>query len=236
MIEAPVRRTLVPVGLRVAGWSLVLVLSSTLLPVVGLAQDEVPTATPEESASAARDAEGRGLFEAGRAAFTDGRYEDALDYFQRAYALSHRSALLYNIGSANDRLRRDAEALVAFEQYVRELPEAANVREVEARIRVLRESLHTDSADHPDGPSQVELDQAAFDAHTREQEGATAPGPADQGPGVVGEWWFWTIIVAVVAGAVVTGVVLGTQDSTVRYPPYTMGDNGIAMTLTLPLP
>lgn len=185
------------------------------------------------SASAARDAEGRGLFEAGRAAFTDGRYEDALDYFDRAYALSHRSALLYNIGSANDRLRRDAEALAAFEQYVRELPEAPNVREVEARIRVLRESVDAAAAD---GPSQAEVDQAAFEAHALDQAATTGATPADEGPGVVGEWWFWTIIVAVVAGAVVTGVVLGTQDQSVRYPPYTMGDNGIVMTLTLPMP
>jgi tetratricopeptide (TPR) repeat protein len=222
-------------------WFVLLLLG---VPSAALAQtpsaDEAPPEaeiTPEESASAARDAEGRGLFEAGRAAFTDGRYEDALEYFDRAYALSHRSQLLYNIGSANDRLRRDEAALAAFEQYVRELPTAPNVREVEARIRVLRASVEAD----PDPTvvsalTQAEIDQAAFEAHAREQEASTTPATADQGPGVVGEWWFWTIIVAVVAGAVVTGVILGTQESGVHYPPYTTGDNGVAMTLTLPLP
>jgi tetratricopeptide (TPR) repeat protein len=196
-----------------------------------------PSVAPHDGATASRDAEGRGLFEAGRAAFTDGRYEDALDYFDRAYALTHRSELLYNIGSANDRLRRDAEALASFEQFVRELPDAPNVREVEARIRVLRESIRAEAArsSTEGGPSQAEIDQAAFEAHAREQAG-TAPAQADGGLGVAGEWWFWTIIVAVVAGAVVTGVVLGTQDSSVHYPPYTTGDNGIAMTLTLPMP
>jgi tetratricopeptide (TPR) repeat protein len=225
-----------------SSWLSILLL--VVVPRSVLAQSDEGTDPPPDTtsspdhASAARDAEGRGLFEAGRAAFTDGRYEDALDYFDRAYALSHRSELLYNIGSANDRLRRDVEALAAFERYVRELPDAPNVREVESRIRVLRQSLEDASPAAAEAErTQAEIDQAAFEAHAREQaERAAPPAQADSGPGVVGEWWFWTIIVAVVAGAVVTGVVLGTQDQSVHYPPYTTGDNGIVMTLTLPMP
>lgn len=84
------------------------------------------------------DAEARGLFEAGRAAFVDGRFEDARDYFQRAYELSHRPELLYNLGTAEDRLRNDHEALAAFERYLAALPDAANATEVHARVEVLR--------------------------------------------------------------------------------------------------
>lgn len=78
------------------------------------AQEAGPT-----EATVARDAEARGLFEAGRAAFADGRFEDARDYFRRSSELSRRDALLYNIGTAEDRLRNDAAALAAFEGFMR---------------------------------------------------------------------------------------------------------------------
>jgi hypothetical protein len=54
---------------------------------------------------AGAEAEARALYAAGQAAFHDGRYEHALEYLQRSYELSHRPALLYNIGTTFDRLR-----------------------------------------------------------------------------------------------------------------------------------
>jgi len=91
--------------------------------------------------AATLDTEARLLFEAGSSAFGDGRYETALERFRQAYATSQRPELLYNIGSAADRLRRDEEALEAFSGYLAALPEAANRREVEARIASLREAI-----------------------------------------------------------------------------------------------
>ena len=37
------------------------------------------------------------------------------------------------------------------------------------------------------------------------------PAPGSEGINVLEEWWFWTVIGAVVVGGVVTGVVLGTM-------------------------
>lgn len=190
-------------------------------------------ATPEGTGpSASRDAEARGLFEAGRAAFSDGRFEDALEYFQRSYDLSHRGELLYNIGSAADRLQQEERALTAFEEYLRELPEATNRREVEGRIRVLRQHMDREAAEALQ--TTVVLDGATAPV----VDPLTTPGepPRDEGPGVVGEWWFWTVIVGVVAGGVLAGVLIGTSQDT-QYPPYVTGDEGtIAFTLTVPTP
>ena len=100
------------------------------------AQDVQAGVSPE--ADETLDEEARALFSAGNTAFDAGRFEDALGYFQRAYELSHRPVLLYNIGITADRLRRDDQALTAFEQFVAELPEHPHHAEVLARVRALR--------------------------------------------------------------------------------------------------
>ena len=208
----------------------------------------------QDTADELRDAEGRGLFEAGRAAFADGRYEDALDYYDRAYELTHRPELLYNIGSAYDRLRRDREALAAFEEYRRALPDAVNAREVDARMRVLRDAIaHDQVASLPAIAAHVEPSPSAAPPsteHATEPESTTtasaeppataSPAPVehhDDGPGLIGEWWLWAIVGVVAAGGIVLGVVLATQNGSTTYPPYQVGDNGaVVMALTGRLP
>lgn len=94
----------------------------------------------------ARDEEARALFEAGKVAYEDGRYADALGYFERAYELSQRVALQYNLGLAYDRLRRDREALAAFEAYLEADADPMRSAEVENRVRALREHLAAEDA------------------------------------------------------------------------------------------
>ncbi|MCX7807199.1 MAG: tetratricopeptide repeat protein, partial [Deltaproteobacteria bacterium] len=105
---------------------------STILAIVCFGWGSLAQAqgTREKSSPAdeAKDQEARALFQAGQVAFEDGRFEDALQYFRRSYELSGRPALLYNIGLAADRLRRDEEALSAFERYLAEVPDARNRR------------------------------------------------------------------------------------------------------------
>jgi tetratricopeptide (TPR) repeat protein len=98
------------------------------------------------SADAETDEEARALYQAGRIAFDQGRFDSALDYFQRSYELSGRPALLFNIGSAADRLRRDEIALEAFERYLEEVPDSPDLASVQARIRVLRAAVAADEA------------------------------------------------------------------------------------------
>lgn len=119
----------------------------SLLVVLGLAG----TAAAQE-VDAAADAEARARFEAGRAAMAAGRIEDALTDFGRAYELSHRPELLYNVGIAADRLRRDEEALAAFERYLAEMPpDVENRAEVESRIAILRETIAAEETAAPVG-------------------------------------------------------------------------------------
>lgn len=107
----------------------------------------LPSPTLAQSATESPDTEARNLFEAGRLAFAGGSFERALSYFKQAYDLSHRAPLLYNIGVAADRLRHDQEALDAFEQYLREVPSAANREEVEGRVTAIRSALNARHAE-----------------------------------------------------------------------------------------
>lgn len=82
--------------------------------------------------------EARGLFTAGRAAYDDGRYAEALEHFEAAYEKSPRPELLFNIGLAAQRAGRFERAVEAFEGYLRELPDAPNRNDVEVRLRESR--------------------------------------------------------------------------------------------------
>jgi tetratricopeptide (TPR) repeat protein len=97
---------------------------------------ETPAVGPADA-----DREARTLFEQGRVAYQEGRYRDAWDYFRQAYLLSKRPALLYNVGQAADRLRKDREALEAFRMYLAQVPQAENRREVENRVRALEQQV-----------------------------------------------------------------------------------------------
>jgi len=85
----------------------------------------------------ARNQAARAKFEAGKRAFAEGRYEDALIAFRWSYQLSARPQLQYNLGLAYDRLRRDEEALAAFKAYLTWDAKAERAVEVRARVNAL---------------------------------------------------------------------------------------------------
>lgn len=160
-------------------------------------------------AAAQDDTEAREVFELGRTAFNDGRFEEALDHFRRSYELSGKAELLFNIGVAADRLRLNQDALRAFESYLEGLPEAPNRAEVEGRIRVLRRAIIANPT-----------------------EAARATPEASEQPIIVvfeeedtiwTTWWFWTIVGGVVAGGVVAAILLVSLED----PQYMTGDDGL---------
>lgn len=92
-----------------------------------------------QSSAESINEEARGLFEAGAAAFSDGRFQDALTYWEGSYGLSHRPELLHNIGIAHDRLGQRDEAIAKYRAFLEERPDADNRSYVERRIAQLVE-------------------------------------------------------------------------------------------------
>lgn len=134
-------------------------------PETTLSDDQdAPRLSPEEA-----DKRARALFEQGRVAFQEGRYRDAWDYFRKAYLLSKRPELLYNVGQAADRMRMDREALEAFRLYLKRLPDAENRREVENRVRALEERQRAAGGEQAVAPPGAAPEQTAPETTTEQQ-------------------------------------------------------------------
>jgi len=184
-------------------------LFTCLLSLTGVARvTRVSAQTESETADAASsDAVARGLFEAARASYAAGKYEDALKYFQQAYDLSQRAALLYNIGQAADRLNQDQRTIEAFRAYLERVPDAPNRSEVEGRLRSLERVVALEAAE----AEQRQTETTTSDANTEAQSTAApaaAVAPSDDGPGIL-PW----IVIGTSSAVLVGGVVLGLVGS-----------------------
>lgn len=153
--------------------------------------------------SPSADREARDHFERGREAFSRGDYPNAASQFEQAYALSHRSALLYNIGTAYERLHRWAEARLAFQRYVNENPMASDRPEVEARLRMLAVELNRQLPPALVTDPRTATGSAGTAPLTAPTPGTVAPQPPVTDLPRPWRTVFWTTgLVAVGAGAV----------------------------------
>lgn len=154
----------------------------------------------------ARLAQAKKAFVAGTQAYGAGDFETALARFQRAYELTGSPDLLYNIATVSDRMRRDEEALEAYQGYIQARPRSADRDHVESRISVLQEALEAERRAELD--AQIEARKAAVEAAARVKAERPLTHYVGPGPGP------WITIGAggatLVAGAVLFG--LGQRD------------------------
>lgn len=125
---------------------------ATLCPLVASAQPADPT----------RDSEARLHFSTGRDAFSRGDFATAVTEFERAYSLSRRAQLLYNIGTTYERLHRWEEARSALQRYLDAVTDAPDRAEVEGRVRIIdveiqHQSYEPPAAASPPPPPQIVL-------------------------------------------------------------------------------
>jgi tetratricopeptide (TPR) repeat protein len=166
------------------------------VPALGEAQAQ-RTANSDDAA--------RRLFQAGKAAFDAGDFEQALRYFERSFESSHRPQLKYNIGLAADRLRQDDKALAAFNTYLQQVPDAENRAEVEARIRALEKAKAERAAAAAPSPEQtastMQVPQHDAGLATGNETQAAAPDLP-----LTSQWWFWTGVGAVVLTGTIVAI------------------------------
>src|SRR6476659_7516997 len=90
-------------------------------------------------ADARQDQAARDAFKVGRAAYESGDYQLAYDKFKESFQLSHEPALLYNIASALQGLKRPHEAAEALRSFLRLSPNDPNKDRIDKRIATLEE-------------------------------------------------------------------------------------------------
>jgi tetratricopeptide (TPR) repeat protein len=90
---------------------------------------------PETRAEAKRE------YENGRLKFDLGKFDEAVESFQRAYELVDDPIILYNIGQSYRLGQNHSRALLFYKSYLRRRPDAPNRTEVERRITELTELL-----------------------------------------------------------------------------------------------
>ena len=195
------------------------IVKSQLLGVACLACAFVCTASATAFAQTDRDEEARRLFEAGNVAFADGTFEAALSLWQRSYELSERPQLLYNIGTAADRLRRNEVALEAFRGYLGALPDASNASEVRRRVEVLEAEVARDQQLQQLQQQQQQQQQQQTQTQDSRNVQQDVPPPEEilaPPPEETSRGWIGGVVagaVVVVATAIILGVVLsGGED------------------------
>jgi len=181
---------------------LLLAAAITLATVGGPSSAEAQRSTLDE----ARIAQAKKAFAAGSRAYQQGDFDTALRRFRQAYDLTESPDLLYNIATVSDRMRRDEDALRAYEGYLEARPASADRPHVESRIEVLRGSI--EARREAELQAQIEAERAAQEAAARIK--AERPLTHHVGPGP-GPW----ITIGAGGAALVTGAVfvgLGQRD------------------------
>ena len=177
-------------------------------------------------------ARARTLYQAGVRKYNLSEFEQALDDFKAAYELRPDPVLLFNIGQCHRVLGRPQEAVFAYRAYLREVPDAANRKEVERLRAEMEKELQRRL--EPTPPTGKMPPTATSPPVTAPPPAATTePAPATTRPAlpapavtttapVVAEhapsplykrWWLWTAVVAVVVVAVGVGVGVGTASA-----------------------
>ncbi len=99
---------------------------------------------PASEASASRQ-EARAAFKKGRLLFKEGKYAAAVAALKKAYALSPHPALLRYLGQTYYKWNKPKEALVEFERYIKEAPQAPDRANVEAKIAEIKKVMASGS-------------------------------------------------------------------------------------------
>jgi Tfp pilus assembly protein PilF len=116
----------------------------------------------------ADDERGRFHFQAGASYYEAGDYEDALREFQRAYEVSKRPELFYNLSLCHQQLGHLSEAAKYLERYLQEVENVPNRVNLERRLDNLKARLAAGEGEAPPAPGH--------DGQTEQPANAGQPG------------------------------------------------------------
>lgn len=111
------------------------------------------------AADARQDEAAKNAFKVGRAAYETGDYQLAYDKFKESFQLSHEPALLYNIASALQGLKRPHDAAEALRSFLRLQPGDPDRAKIEQRIATLEEEQRMIDAEKAKAEAEAEAER-----------------------------------------------------------------------------
>jgi tetratricopeptide (TPR) repeat protein len=145
-------------------------------------------------------------FDRGEKLFALGKFDEALDHYQKAYDAKPLAAFLFNIGQCHRNLNDYDAAIFSFKKYLKLEPDASNREKVEELIEELEQKK-----------AEVESKKLGLVKPPRGTGDEVPPVVDGGGKPIYKKWWFWTGL-AVVAGGVGVGVYAATAQ---KGPPGT---------------
>ncbi len=133
-------------------------------------------------------------FDRGQKLFTLGKFDEALDEYQKAFDASPLPDLLYNIGQCHRNLGNYEQAIFSFRRFLQLDPEAPNREKVELIIDEVEDKLERDGAKK----------------RREEQKPPPPPPSASATKPIYKRWWFWGGL-AVVGAAGGLGIYAATR-------------------------
>ncbi len=202
----------------------------TLLLILATPLSPVWAASPDEQAEA------KARYQDAARRYDLKEYAEALEGFREAYRLSGDPVFLFNIAQCERKLGHNQDAIDFYKSYLRRRPDAPNREEVDRRVEELEklivEQKTTATPVEPSPPQTVTTPVPVPVAGpgtppppaTPPQPEALdltsqAPEPAATSTPIYKTWWFWTGAGAVVAGGIVTAVLLTTGKKTSNFCP-----------------
>ena len=171
------------------------------------------------------ETEARTYYDQGTKYYALGRFEEAIQNYEKAFELRPDPVLLYNIAQAYRLSKNFERALFFYKSFLRNAPDAPNRAQIEERIAELEEWVAKQQVTanappvgtaEPEGdgrasiPSPDETAEAGDEADDEADTTPAAPAPRDGGGSrpIYKKWWFWAGIGAVAIGT--TAIVIAT--------------------------
>jgi tetratricopeptide (TPR) repeat protein len=178
------------------------------------------------AADARQDQAARDAYKIGRAAYEAGDYQIAYDKFKESFQLSHEPALLYNISSALQGLKRPHEAAEALRSFIRLSPNDPDRENIDKRIATLEEEQKMiDAERQKNAPPPVTPPPPEVRTVIIQQPAFVQPGPTEAERKRRNKILAITLTVGgvVLVGGAVTLAVLLSQSKTDAYTVTSLG-------------
>jgi len=158
------------------------------------------------------DEQARAHFDVGRSLYDAGRFTESAEEWEKAYALSNRAELLYNIYVAYRDANDTAKAADALERYLASdvVPESQRLN-LQARLEALREAQQNEAAAEP-----VDTPPAATTEVTPAPEPEPTPAPAVEREPSLLPYVLVGVGGALVVGGIATGIVASGKVSDIE--------------------